>query len=86
MYLGIMTINMLYMFINFLNYIMLIIVMVMSRSSVSFIVCMFYFPGKVIIIITNNKFIYLVTLILSLMYMALCLLTTASSIKCNVFF
>ena len=43
-YFSIIITNMFHMFINFLNYIMVTIVMVMSRHIVSYMTCMFYFP------------------------------------------
>ena len=41
-----------------LNYIMLIIVRVMSCDIVSYITCVFYFLCKIIVTIKTNKFIY----------------------------
>ena len=49
---------MLYMFINFSNCIMFIIVMVMSRNVISYSTCMFYFLCEMIIVIKIGKFIY----------------------------
>ena len=43
------------MFINLLNCIMVIIVMVMSRGIVSHVICMFYFLCERIAIIKVNK-------------------------------
>ena len=51
--------NMLYMCMNFLDYIMFIIVMVMSRDIVSYVICMFYFLCEILIITKINKFINL---------------------------
>ena len=49
---------MLYVFVNVLNYIMFIFVMVVSCGIVSYITCMLHFLCKLITIIKNHKFMY----------------------------
>ena len=46
------------MFINLFDYIMLMVVMVMSRNIVSYTVCMFYVLCKIIITSQLNKLMY----------------------------
>ena len=58
MYFSNITIDMLYMSITFVNYIMFIIVTVVSRDIVSYVSCMLYFLCEIVIIIQMNKCIY----------------------------
>ena len=52
----------------------------MSCDIVSYNTCMFYYLCEELLI-KNQQVLILITLVLSLMYMALCLLITTSTIK-----
>ena len=46
------------MLVNFVNYIMFILVMVMSHDIVSYTICMFEFLCKITTVIQISKFVY----------------------------